>query len=176
MGYTSIMTDEEWRDVADYEGIYQVSNLGRVRTFRRKSGFVGFELSDEPRPMSLIPHGNGYLYVSLRKGDKRKNYYVHRLVARAFIGEIPDGYVVNHLDYNRSNNSADNLEIVTQRENVEHSKWKTQLPRRSRENYYICDRGHKYEVYVKLKYLGSFKTLDEARAARDEYISRINYY
>lgn len=171
--YTSIMTDEEWKDISGYEGIYQVSNYGRVRTFRRKSGFVGFELSDEPRPMSLISHGNGYLYVSLRKGDKRKNYYVHRLVAQAFIGEIPNGYVINHLDYNRSNNSVDNLEIVTQQEN---SKCKMHKPRKREGDYYICDRGNRYEVYVKLKYLGSYKTIEKAKAARDEYIDRINYY
>jgi hypothetical protein len=166
---------EEWKDIVGYEGIYQVSNKGRVRTFRHKDGFVGFKITDEPKIMSLISHGNGYLYVSLMNNDVRKNHYVHRLVAEAFIGNIPKGHVINHLDYDKSNNSSDNLEIVSQKENVHYSLANMKKPKKRVGDYYIVDRGGRYEVTVKLKYIGTYKTIEEARKVRDEYINQIHY-
>ena len=176
MGYTNIMTDEIWADIAGYDGAYQISNMGHVRTFLKKDGFVGFVKTEKSRPRSLISHGNGYMYVTLCKNGVRKNHYIHRLVAEAFIGEIKDGYVINHLDYDRSNNRVENLEIVSQKDNVDYSKHKMKKPVTRKGNYYICDRGTRYEVYVKKKYLGSYKTIEEARTARNEYINKINYY
>ena len=160
--YISIMT-EEWRDVNGYNGIYQVSNFGNVRHFRQKDGFVGFKISDSPKLMSLSSNGNGYLYVSLRLGNKRKNHYVHRLVAETFIGEIPDGYVINHIDYDKANNKVTNLEIVTQLENVLHSVPNMKKPRPKGENFYICHRPYgTYEVAVNKKHVGYYKTLQLA--------------
>ena len=135
-----------------------------------------FVKTEKSRPRSLISHGNGYMYVTLCKNGVRKNHYIHRLVAEAFIGEIKDGYVINHLDYDRSNNRVENLEIVSQKDNVDYSKHKMKKPVIRKGNYYICDRGTRYEVYVKKKYLGSYKTIEEARTARNEYINKINYY
>ena len=166
---------EEWRDVSGYEGIYQVSNMGHVRTFRRKDGLVGYKISDEPRLLSLVSNGNGYIYVSLTKDTVRKNHYVHRLVAEAFIGDIPKGCVINHLDYDKSNNASENLEIVSQRDNVLYSSVNMRKPKKRTGDYYIVDRGGRYEVTVKLKYVGSYKTIEEARRARDEYINKIHY-
>lgn len=176
MAYTSIMTDEIWKDVPNFDGIYQVSNKGRVRSFLKKSGFVGYEKCEMPRMMSIIPKDNGYMYVTLMKNGKRHNKYIHRLVAEAFIHKIPKGWVINHLDYDRSNNAVENLEITTQGGNIQHSIEHMKKPRKRTGNYYITDRGDRYEVYVKLKYIGSYKTIEEARSARDEYISSINYY
>lgn len=169
---------EAWKDVDGYEGIYQVSNLGRIRTFRVKDGYVGFKLSDTPKLMSLIPNGNGYLYVTFVKDGKRSNHYVHRTVAQAFIGKIPKGYVINHIDYDKTNNHVENLEIVTQKKNVQHSIDRMRKPRARTGDYYIRyrEKNRSYEVTVKLKTVGSFKTIEEARKARDEYIEKINYY
>ena len=168
---------EEWKYIKGYEGIYQISNKGRVRTFRVKDGFVGFRICDSPRIMATIPKDNGYRYVTLMKDGKKHNKYVHRLVAEAFIGEIPEGYVINHIDFDKSNNIVTNLEIVTQKQNVLHSKHKMKHPRNISEYKYICLRaGNKFEVTVNKKYLGRFATLDEAKSVRDAYIKKINYY
>lgn len=167
---------EKWADIKGYEGIYQVSNLGRVATFRKKDGFVGFKLTSERTVMATIDHGNGYRYVTLVKDGRNKNHYVHRLVAEAFIDDIPEGYVINHKDYDRSNNCVDNLEITTQLLNTRYSQWKLKKPKPKGDNHYIRYKDCRYEVTVNRKYLGRFMTLQEARSARDEYIKEINYY
>lgn len=168
---------EEWKDIKGYEGIYQVSNLGRVRTYRAKDGWVGYRLSEEPKLMSAVSHGDGYVYVTLVGDEGKHNRFIHRLVAEAFIGDIPAGYVINHIDHNKSNNAVTNLEIVTQKQNVNHSKERMKHPKNMGKDKYIFLRSNgKYEVTVKRKYLGQFKTLEEARSARDAYIHEINYY
>lgn len=89
--------NEIWRPVVGYEGLYEVSNTGRVR---RVSDLMVLKFSDS----------RGYYGVHLRKDGKRKTFRVHRLVAQAFILN-PDGLPeVNHIDENKSNNSVDNLE------------------------------------------------------------------
>lgn len=101
---------EEWRDIAGYEGLYQVSNTGYVRSLdrikpdgRRQRG----------RYMKTSYDACGYEYVSLSKHNKAKKVSVHRLVAIAFIPN-PDGLPqVNHKDEVRNHNSADNLEWCT---------------------------------------------------------------
>lgn len=94
--------------VKGYEGLYEVSNSGKVRSL--KFGKV----------KELSPGGNsrGYLIVSLYKECKCKQFLVHRLVVESFIGEIPEGLIVNHKDENKQNNNVDNLEIVTQKYNL----------------------------------------------------------
>lgn len=168
MEYTSIMTNEVWKDIPQYDGVYQVSNKGRIRSFAQSK-------SGEPKLMYSASNGSGYRYVTLCKGGKRRNWYIHRLVATAFIGDITNGLVINHLDHDRSNNSVENLEITTQRNNVHYSSSLMRKPKSRKGNYYITDRGNRFEVYVKLKYLGSYKTIEEARRARDEYINKIHY-
>jgi hypothetical protein len=169
---------EVWKSIKGYDGIYEVSNMGRVRSYMKKDGWAGYKVTDTPHLMSTIPNGNGYMYVTLSKGCKRENKYIHRLVAEAFIGDIPQGYVINHIDYDKANNQVGNLEIVTQRQNVGYSRHKMCKPRKRDANAYICyrERNNVYEVTVRKKYLGKFKTLEEARSARDAYIEEINYY
>lgn len=100
---------EIWKDVDGFKD-YQVSNLGRVKSNRRgKSKLIG--CSD----------ANGYLMVTLYADSdgKKKNFRIHQLVAMVFLGHKPNGntMVVNHIDGNKLNNNASNLEIVTNREN-----------------------------------------------------------
>lgn len=101
------MEKEVWSDVVGYEGLYRVSNYGRVYSTIRG------------RQLSIFGHDQGYRRVKLQG----KTYYVHILVAEAFIGRPNDGqrYVVNHKDENRSNNYVGNLEFVTHRENIVYS-------------------------------------------------------
>ena len=99
---------EHWKPVPNYEGLYEVSDHGRVRgVFHRilKPGWLR----------------RGYRRVTLCKEKQHEHWTVHRLVARAFIGACPPRYVVNHKDGNPSNNALDNLEYVTHKENHQHS-------------------------------------------------------
>ena len=109
---------EIWKDVEDYEGMYQVSNLGRVKGLARKSS-IGRNLQERMRKTPI--NSNGYPSVVLCKDGKEKIITVHQLVAIAFLGHTPNGYkglYVNHIDFNRTNNNVSNLEIVTARENT----------------------------------------------------------
>lgn len=103
---------EEWRDIAGYEGIYQVSDLGRVKSFRKWR-------SSKERILKGYPK-NDYPVVSLKAGKNRKESYVHRLVAVAFLG-VRSGMEVNHKDGCRTNNNLNNLEWVSHSENISHA-------------------------------------------------------
>lgn len=93
---------EKWVPIEGYEGIYEVSNLGNVRSFSRKS-YKGKLLVQQE-------HKNGYLVVNLSKNGKRKGFLVHRLVASSFVPNKNNLPQVNHIDENKKNNSAENLE------------------------------------------------------------------
>lgn len=105
------MENEEWRPIAGYEGLYEVSNVGRVR----RSGPSG-------RIMAPYPHKQGYPMVKLTGPTGSKGKMIHRLVASAFCPRSsPDRNTVNHIDCNAANNRASNLEWVTQKENIAHA-------------------------------------------------------
>lgn len=97
---------ETWKSVKCYEGLYEVSNTGKVRT-------LNYKHTGKVKELALGDNGTGYLRVCLYKEWKCKIFLVHRLVAEAFIGEIPKGLVVNHKDENKHNNNVENLEICT---------------------------------------------------------------
>ena len=102
---------EQWKDIEGYEGHYQVSNLGRVKSLQRvvKSKSKGTRLVKE-RILSAAINKNGYYCVVLSILGKRKNMSVHRLVATTFI-QNPLGFnEINHKDENKLNNNANNLE------------------------------------------------------------------
>ena len=107
---------EIWKDIKGYEGIYQVSNFGRVRSLERKV----YNYIKKCRVLKAHDNGHHYQYVDLYTDTNKKRYYVHILVANAFI-ENPHGYEqVNHKDFDKTNNKIDNLEWVSRTQNVEH--------------------------------------------------------
>lgn len=108
---------EIWKDIEEYEGIYQVSNLGRVKSVDRLDG-SNHRLKGKIKSTSIRP--NGYENVILFKNSKRKGHSVHRLVAQAFISNTDNKPEVNHIDENKTNNQASNLEWVTAKENMNH--------------------------------------------------------
>ena len=105
---------EIWKDIQDYEGLYQVSNLGNVRT-------LSFRGSGLTRPMKASPTNCGYYKVQLHKNGKGKMLYVHRLVALAFIPNPYNKKQINHIDGNKANNHVSNLEWASASDNQLHS-------------------------------------------------------
>lgn len=108
---------EEWRDVVGYEARYQVSSMGRVKSLERKDrlGRIVKERILKPG----VDH-NGYQVVNLHAGGKPKNVTVHRLVCQAFRENPENKPEVNHIDEDKTNNNAVNLEWCTRKENINH--------------------------------------------------------
>lgn len=113
---------EEWRDVKGYEGLYQVSNLGRVRSVSHytRNNINGGERLTEGRILSQYKMPNGYYQVQFSKNEKRSKKYVHRLVADAFCNNENNCSDVNHIDGNKDNNTVENLEWVSHKDNQIH--------------------------------------------------------
>lgn len=100
--------NEIWKDIKGYEGKYQVSNLGRVKSLQRWSGTKYY--NREYVLNNYLNKNNGYVYVYLTKNNKSKNIRLHKLVAEHFI-DNPNNYSqINHIDGNKENNQANNLE------------------------------------------------------------------
>ena len=111
------MNKEIWKDIKGYEGIYQISNLGNVKSLQRIDS-NNHLVKEKILKSSSNGIGKGYLWVKLgRKGKKEK---IHRLVAKAFIPNPNNKKEVNHIDGNTHNNKVDNLEWVTHKENCLH--------------------------------------------------------
>ena len=107
----AIVDGEIWRDVVGYEGLYEVSNKGRVKTLLGKEEYI----------LKISPNKNGYYKTSLSKAGKATTCLVHVLVAKAFIPNVTGKPTVNHKDGNRLNNNVENLEWATYSENLQHS-------------------------------------------------------
>ena len=103
---------EKWKPIKGYEGLYEVSDFGRIKSTRRQ-GAPGGE-------KKLTENQDGYLRVKLCKDGIDRRFMVHRVVYEAFVGGIPDGREINHIDENKKNNRLCNLEVVTHVENVRH--------------------------------------------------------
>jgi hypothetical protein len=143
--------EEVWKEVVGYEGFYTVSNYGNVFSTLKNI------------PMSAKIEKNGYKRVTLTKKGARRTVSVHRIVVEAFIGKIPAGLCIDHIDNRRDNNIVSNLRIVNYSFNVKRSfvntfgisKMRTQktTPQRYRSDIWIY--GRKY-------FLGSWASKEDA--------------
>ncbi|MHA1961093.1 MAG: NUMOD4 motif-containing HNH endonuclease [Candidatus Thorarchaeota archaeon] len=111
--------NEIWADVANFEGYYQVSNLGRFRSLDRKVKCrgEGFRSVRGKIRENLRPNRDGHVQIELRKENKPIYCYLHRLVLETFVGKCPEGLEARHLDGNGVNNRLDNLVWGTKKEN-----------------------------------------------------------
>ena len=105
---------EEWKDIKGYEGLYRISNTGKVLSLRYMNSYNSKELTPKK-------NNKGYLWVELRNGGNPKQFLIHRLVAETFI-ENPNNYpIINHKDENPLNNDVSNLEWCTLSYNAKYS-------------------------------------------------------
>jgi len=162
---------EIYKDIIGYEGYYQVSNLGNVRSLDRqvnhfKGGLSlrkGFLLKQE---MTFFC----YFRVSLSKNKTKKRLSIHRLVAETFIPNQHNKSEVNHIDGNKTNNRLENLEWVTSRENIHHYHLSNGV---KNVGISYAKRMNRFQVKIyenkKRIYLGSYKTEQDALNKYNEY-------
>lgn len=170
------LENEIWKPVKNFEGLYEISNHGRLRSVDRLVFHKGFNKNINRKGKILkntTSKGQYYIYA-ISKNNKLTYGLVHRLVAEHFIGEKPKGKQINHIDSNSFNNHYLNLEYVYARENNAHRNIKNNgkikgynlLPS-GRYQAVICINRKKYP-------LGMFDTAEEATNAWKEATRKLN--
>ena len=145
------VTEEVWKDIKCYEGLYQVSNLGRVRS-------LNYNRTNEIKVIKETIDINGYAYVDLSKRGEKKRYKVHRLVADTFISKIDSKDNIDHINTIRTDNRVENLRWCTHKENMNNKITKINLSNSLKgrtfnkkwlENMSKAQRGAKHHNYGK---------------------------
>tara|TARA_R110002049_G_scaffold246694_1_gene420804 strand:+ start:298 stop:795 length:498 start_codon:yes stop_codon:yes gene_type:complete len=162
---------EEFKDIPNHEGLYQVSNLGRVKSLPNKVRF-------SEKILKPCKNAYGYLVVCLRKDGKTKVRTVHQLVAEAFLNHVPCGFkiIVNHKNFIRHDNRAENLELDTNRNNTNKKHLKS-------SSEYTGVSWHKNSkkwesnitINGKKKHLGYFTCEIKASEAYENALLNLNY-
>ena len=101
---------EIWKEICGYNGDYHVSNLGRIKSFKKYGGI-------NERILEPIENNDGYLFINLCKNGKCKPKRIHRLMYENFIGKIPKGFVIHHIDFT-TNNTLENFQMMTNGEHL----------------------------------------------------------
>ena len=172
--YLEDMDGEIWKDIEGYDGYYQISNLGRVKSLGRLMcrGYVFRMCKDTIRKITVKK--DGYAEINLSIENKSTHFRVHRLVALTFINNPKNKSEVNHINSNRLDNNVTNLEWTSKSENQCHAN----INRKKTSIYVgVCygKRGNKYywessiQINNKKIYLGIYNTEEEAYQARCEY-------
>jgi hypothetical protein len=168
-------TEEVWKDVVGFEGYYQVSNRGRVKSLSRYiSNGRGSQVFMEGRIRKIHVTTTGYYIVNLKKFGVQVSKKVHQLVAIAFLGHIPCGHrvVVDHIDGNPLNNYVENLQLISNRENTSRSK-KKGTSKFTGVSWVKSRNKWQVSIYLnnKREFLGNFK--DELEA-HETYQNRLS--
>lgn len=118
------MENEIWRDVPNYEGLYQVSDQGNFKSMDRVVKRGNHKMLVKSQVIKPQMHSTGYYFVMPCKLGKKKTIKIHQLVAMAFLGHVRNGYksVIDHIDGNQLNNAVSNLQILTHRKNISKGK------------------------------------------------------
>lgn len=113
---------EIWKDIKNYEGLYQISNLGRVKSLKKYVNHSGnSKRVVNEKILKPVIDNTKYFVVSLWKDNKHTRPHIHRLVAETFISNLENKPHINHIDGNKLNNSVNNLEWCTPKENIIHA-------------------------------------------------------
>jgi hypothetical protein len=156
---------EEWKPIEDYEN-YEISNLGNVRNKKKNK--------------LLTPQINiyGYYRITLRNNIQKKHYFIHRLIAIAFIPNPDNLPEIDHIDRNKLNNSLDNLRWVSRNQNGYNINMKTQNSTSKFRGVCWDKSRNKFKVGIRLngksKHIGMYLTEEEGAVAYNEAIKKYN--
>ena len=159
---------EIWKDVEGFEGLYQVSDRGRVKSLNRvvSYGDRHYTIREKIKKGTIKSRGSqkggGYVVVSLYKDNKSHMNYVHRLVAKAFILNVDNKLTVNHKDGDKTNNNIENLEWMTYAENNEHAYMTGLTTYENRKNEQSKSISVK-QFDLKWNFIASFQSMREAQ-------------
>lgn len=181
-----MMPQEVWKPIVGYEGFYEVSNLGRVKSVERIVENNGGQQRRKERIMRLRIGRLGYLNVTLCRESATRVFSVHRLVAQAFIPNPENKPYVDHIDTDPSNNNADNLRWVTQHENamnpltrehnskskMGHPKYSPPLSEESKRRIGEKNRGKVRSEELKQRLSDIHKTSEDCLRASKENIKK----
>lgn len=165
--------NEIWKHILGFEGLYQISNYGNVKSCKRLvNAKYGSQKVVDEKLLSLGKDKDGYLMAILCKEGTKKTVKIHRLVADAFINKIDGKNLVNHIDSEKSNNLVSNLEWVSSLENNCHSKINKDMSSKYRGvSFHKRDKVFRSSICFNGKkvYLGCFKTEEDAYKKRCNY-------
>jgi hypothetical protein len=172
---------EEWKPVVGYEGLYEVSNLGRVFSLPKEwIGSKGCKRKHNGKLLSVSYSNKGYARVLLCHKGTNKTREIHQLVAEAFLGHTPCRYklVVDHIDNNKSNNNVENLQLISQRENASKNSSKSILYKTSKYVGVHFDKSrNKYASSIQIKgksiFIGRFNCEFTAHLAYQNKLNEI---
>jgi len=170
------MENEVWKDIEGYEGSYKISSFGNVKSLSRITKYKNSVRKSKEIILKYALDKGGYRYVVLRSEGISKVKKIHQLVAIAFLNHKPCGFnlVVNHKDFNRANNYASNLELVTMRENgnLKHIKSSSEYTgvtwRKNRNKWQAM-----IMIDKKYKYLGCFENEIDAHNAYQKALKEL---
>lgn len=170
---------EIWKDIMGYEGLYQISSFGRVKSLSRNKWNGKYSYLQEDR--ILVQTVNNYYYrLDLYKEGNKKNWNVHKLVALCFLNHKTDGshkLCIDHIDGNKLNNNASNLQLISNRENCTKDKDKSKTSSKyigvswsKQKNNWIAY----ININKKRKHLGIFENEYAAHLAYQEKLKSLN--
>ena len=167
-----IMQETEWfAPINGFEGFYEIGTLGTVRSVPRVVRYKdGRTFKYGLHIVSGGDNGHGYRFVCLWKGNGSKRFYIHRLVAEAFIKNPRGLPVVNHKDENKANNRVDNLEWCTQEENVHYG---TAIQRGIREQGFpvkLVDGGGVVRSFLSIAQAAKFLNIPKGTATHAYHV------
>ena len=169
--------EEIWRDVEGYEGLYQVSNFGNVKSLARVVKWKNTKRTIKEKLLKLGFDFRGYLVVGLCKEGKLKTKRIHVLVAIAFLNHTPDGtqkIVVDHIDNNKLNNNLENLQLTSNRHNC--SKDKKGTSKYTGVSWHKASKKWASQIRIngKVKHIGYFSNeIDASKAYQSKLESLI---
>jgi len=170
--------EEIWKDIKGYEGSYQVSNYGRVKSLNRKSYHrTGYKIVPK-RILKPTPSAGGYMMIKLLMNGKGNTRYIHRLVWDHFGDKPRNGskLQIDHIDNDKLNNCIDNLQLLTQRQNTT----KAYIMKQTSSQFIgVSPHGSGWMAQITIKgralYLGTFHTEIEASEAYQKKLSEITF-
>jgi hypothetical protein len=165
---------EIWKSVVGYEGIYEVSNFGRIKSLDRFDSNNRFVKGRFIKPVKRQRVHNPYLGFTACINGSVKNIKIHHAVAYAFIGNRPDGMVIDHIDNDKKNNRLDNLQYITIRENCS----KDSVGTSRYTGVYLNKKTGKWKSQIhinrKLNHIGTFSSEDDAGEAYLKKLREVN--